>query len=216
MSRPSNTNDPPRTDRRSQKARTRQALLDTTRKLLESGKRPSVTEVADAADISRRTAYRYFPTQEKLLADSALEGLRPAMERALALTPPGTDEQSLEARLDALVRNMMKLAFENEALLRTMIQQTILEKPSNEVPRRGTRRVDWIEAALSPLKSQLSKFNYARLVSAIAVCTGMEAILVLRDIRGLTANQTIQISQWMAQVMLRDVLSANRPEGSLP
>ena len=31
---------------------------------------------------------------------------------------------------------------------------------------------------------------------------GMEAVLVLRDIRGLTAAQAIQVSQWMAQAML--------------
>ena len=193
-----------------QKQRTRRALLETARSLLQAGHRPSVTEVADAAEISRRTAYRYFPTQEKMLAEAALEGLRPVMERAFLQAPSGNDQESQEARLDSLVRNMMQLAFENEALLRTMIQQTILEKGSTEMPRRGTRRVDWIEEALAPAKAQLSKTAYERLVSSIAVCTGMEAILVLRDIRGLTAAQTIQISQWMAQAVLREALSSRK------
>jgi AcrR family transcriptional regulator len=199
-----------------QKQRTRKLLLETARTLLEAGQRPSVTEVADAASISRRTAYRYFPTQEKLLAESALEGLRPVMDRALALAPTGNDQDSLEARLDTLVRNMMRLAFENEALLRTMIHQTVLEKGSTEAPRRGTRRVDWIEAAVSPLKSRLSKGNYAKLVSALAVCTGMEAILVLRDIRGLTASQTTQVSQWMAQAILREALLTSKTGATGP
>lgn len=206
MSRPT-TKPAATTGRPHQKQRTRKLLLETARALLEAGQHPSVTEVADAANISRRTAYRYFPTQEKLLAETALEGLRPVMDRALALTPTGNDQQSLEARVDALVRNMMQLAFENEALLRTMIQQTVLEKASSEAPRRGTRRVEWIEAAIAPLRPQLGKAKYARLVSALAVCTGMEAILVLRDIRGLTAAQTIQVSQWMAQAMLRESLT---------
>jgi AcrR family transcriptional regulator len=190
------------------------ALLDTARALLESGRRPSVTEVADAAEISRRTAYRYFPTQEKLLAEAALEGLRPLMDRALALTPLGADQQSLEARVAALVRNMMKLAFENETLLRTMIHQTVLEKNPAKAPRRGTRRIDWIETALLPLRSALSKAKYENLVSAIAVCTGMEAVLVLRDIRGLTAAQAIQVSQWMAQAMLREALIESKSQNS--
>src|ERR1700753_4186685 len=106
--------------------RTRRLLLDTARALLESGRQPTVTEVADAAEVSRRTAYRYFPTQEKLLAEGALEGLRPMMDNALALTPAGDDQQGLEARIEALVGNMMRLAFENESLLRTMIQQTVV------------------------------------------------------------------------------------------
>src|SRR4051794_26242329 len=207
MSRPSSTNPPREPGRPRQKQRTRRLLLDTARALLESGRQPTVTDVADAAEGSRRTAYRYFPTQEKLLAESALEGLRPMMENALASTPAGDNQEGIEVRIDALVGNMMKLAFENEPLLRTMIQQTVLEKSTIDAPRRGTRRIDWIETAIAPLRSQLGKSRFARLVSALAVCTGMEAILVLRDIRGLTPSQTIQVSQWMAQALLREALS---------
>src|ERR1700744_753964 len=161
MSRQSKTDQPQAGGRHRQKERTRRALLDTARALLESGGRPSVTEVADAADISRRTAFRYFPTQEKLLAESALEGLRPMMDKALALTPLGSDQQSLQTRVAALVRNMMQLAFENETLLRTMIHQTVLERNPAKAPRRGTRRMDWIETALRPLRPRLSKAKYA-------------------------------------------------------
>ena len=134
------------------------------------------------------------------------------MENALAQTPAGDSQQNLHVRIEALVGNMMKLAFENEPLLRTMIQQTVMEKTTTGMPRRGTRRIDWIDAAVAPLRSQLSKALYGRLESALAVCTGMEAILVLRDIRGLTTAQTIQVSQWMAQALLRETLSAGTRE----
>jgi AcrR family transcriptional regulator len=216
MSRARSPNPQRKPGRPRQKERTRKLLLDTARLLLESGRQPTVTDVADAAEVSRRTAYRYFPTQEKLLAESALEGLRPMMEDALALTPAGDNQQDVEARIDAMVGNMMKLAFENEPLLRTMIQQTVLEKSSTDVPRRGIRRIEWIEAAIAPLRSQLSKSRFARLVSALAVCTGMEAILVLRDIRGLTPPQTIQVSQWMARAMLREALSEAKRKADEP
>lgn len=211
MSRHSSTDPPAEAGRHRQRQRTRKLLLDTARALLESGRQPTVTDVADAADVSRRTAYRYFPTQEKLLAESALEGLRPMMDNTLALSPPGDSQGDLEARIDSLIGNMMKLAFENESLLRTMIHQTVLETTTAEVPRRGTRRIDWIDAAIAPLKSQLSKAHFGRLVSALAVCTGMEAILVLRDIRGLSPAQTIQVSRWMARALLREALSTGKP-----
>ena len=71
MSRHSSSTPPTLGGRQRQQERTRRLLLDTARALLESGRQPTVTEVADAAEISRRTAYRYFPTQEKLLAESA-------------------------------------------------------------------------------------------------------------------------------------------------
>ena len=47
--------------------RTRRSLLDAAARLIRAGHTPTTTEVADAAGVSRRTAYRYFPTQEQLL-----------------------------------------------------------------------------------------------------------------------------------------------------
>ena len=60
-------------ERVQQKGRTRQALLSAAVQLVTSGARPTVAEVADAASVSRRTAYRYFPTQEQMLVEAALE-----------------------------------------------------------------------------------------------------------------------------------------------
>src|SRR5512140_3415920 len=71
------------TGRPQQRRRTRMALLSAAAKLLAAGKTPSVTEVADAADVSRRTAYRYFPTQDQLLVEAALEGFRPVVTATL-------------------------------------------------------------------------------------------------------------------------------------
>jgi AcrR family transcriptional regulator len=53
--------------RREQKSRTRLALVDATRRLLERGVTPRVEDSAAEAGISRTTAYRYFPTQRDLL-----------------------------------------------------------------------------------------------------------------------------------------------------
>ncbi len=57
----------PHTGRDKQKRRTRAAILTAVRELIRQGQIPSVADAADAADVSRRTAYRYFPTQEQLL-----------------------------------------------------------------------------------------------------------------------------------------------------
>ena len=55
------------TERVQQKGRTRRALLEAAVQLVTSGAQPTVAQVADAAAVSRRTAYRYFPTQEQML-----------------------------------------------------------------------------------------------------------------------------------------------------
>src|SRR5438034_11699722 len=51
-----------------QKARTRSALLDAARQLLAEGATPTVERAADRAQVSRTTAYRYFPNHRSLIA----------------------------------------------------------------------------------------------------------------------------------------------------
>ena len=49
-----------------QRRRTRAAIVAATAELVQAGATPSVGEIADAADVSRRTVYTYFPTLEQL------------------------------------------------------------------------------------------------------------------------------------------------------
>jgi len=195
---------PPETGRARQKARTRNLLVTTARRLIASGSRPTVAQVADAAEVSRRTAYRYFPSQRMLVSDAVLDGLRPVMEAAIAAVTPGADASSsddLESSVDVMVVAMQRLTVEHEWLLRTIIHETVLHQGSAEVRRRG-RRVEWIEMALKPWRSKLGEAKHARLVAALALCVGIEALLVLRDISGLSPAQAIEMSQWMARAMV--------------
>jgi AcrR family transcriptional regulator len=189
-----------------QKLRTRRRILVSAAALVAAGKTPTVTEAADAAQVSRRTAYRYFPTQEKLLTEAALEGLRGPMEAMLADAPLGSDAPDMETRLSLLIEQMQSMAIRNESLLRTMIHQTVLERSPAAMPRRGTRRIDWIEAALKPLAKRITAKAYARLVSGLALCAGIEALLVLRDICGLSEIEAIEVSRWAAQALLQQTL----------
>jgi AcrR family transcriptional regulator len=189
-----------------QKQRTRRDLLATASRLIAEGQRPTVTEVADAAGVSRRTAYRYFPAQQKMLVEAALEGVRPEVEAAIRAAPPGRTAAEMEQRLDALVRAVQELAVLNEHRLRTMIHLTVLEKPPLGTRARGGRRIEWIELAVAPLKPRLGRAAYARLVSALALIVGIEALVVLRDLRGLSEAQAIQASQWMARAVLHEAM----------
>src|SRR5437660_8081992 len=60
-------------ERLDQKLRTRALLLQAARELVSEGKTPSIAAVADAAMVSRATAYRYFPNPEVLLAEVPLD-----------------------------------------------------------------------------------------------------------------------------------------------
>jgi len=198
------------TERVQQKGRTRRALLAAAVELVTAGAQPTVAEVADAADVSRRTAYRYFPTQEQMLVEAALEGVRGIMTQAIEGSDGArSDIENVEARLDRAVRALQQSAVANEQLLRTMIRLTVSSQPAASAQtdpptrKRGYRRIEWIALALAPVKKKLGTRRYERLVSALAMCMGIEALIVLRDLRGLRASEAEEVSRWAAQALLR-------------
>ena len=74
-----------------QKRRTRAAILEAAKHLLREGQTPSVAEAADVARVSRATAYRYFPTQEYLLIEAALESAKTDVNQLLERSAPSDD-----------------------------------------------------------------------------------------------------------------------------
>jgi AcrR family transcriptional regulator len=193
-------------DRSRQKRRTRRAVLAAALEMMQQGKTPSVSAVAAAAEVSRRTVYLYFPTREQLLTEAALEAVRLQVEEALDLA----ESDDVEARLDTLVGTALESSIVSEVPLRTLVRITVerrLEElrggPPLDAPLRGGRRIEWIELALEPVRERLGGERFERLVSALAMVIGLEALLVLRDIRGLDQDEMEGVSHWSARALLR-------------
>jgi AcrR family transcriptional regulator len=186
--------------RDSQKARTRRDLVEAARRLVEAGGMPTVSEVADAADVSRRTAYRYFASAEQLLTEATLEGLRTGVEQMIDAGAPGEDVPS---RVDRLVEAHHEVTRTNERLLRQMIRFTIDRgQIAPGVPPRPSRRLEYVEQALAPLRDDLAPAQFERLVHATAVVIGIEARIVLEDICGLDDQEILETQRWAAQALL--------------
>ena len=186
--------------RENQKARTRRDLVGAALRLLADGGTPTVTEVADAAGVSRRTAYRYFPTGEQMIAEALLEGMRSDVEREI---DAGAPDEDMASRVNRLVEAMHRLTVSKEHLLRQMIRLTIdRDALATGVPPRPSRRLDYVEQALSPLRKDLTPADYDRLLHATAVVIGIEARIVLRDICGLDDQAIAETERWAAQALL--------------
>src|SRR5215208_1615791 len=128
--------DVPRQDKKERnfsnvRRRTRRAMIEAATRLVREGASPSVTEVADAAGVSRATAYRYFPTQESLLA----EVLVPDLETALAAEALPDD---LENRFGAAFTTLWSSDVANEVALRTVLRRG-LERPPGELAKERAR-----------------------------------------------------------------------------
>lgn len=193
--------------RLAQRRRTRKAIVDATTALLARGNTPSVADVATAADVSRRTVYMYFPTFDQLLIDATLGALSQAsVDRAIA--PAGADDD-VERRVERMVRALHRVSPEVERLGRTLIRLTVdlgAHAAGREVPRRGYRRVEWIESALSPWRERIGSARWRRLVSALAMVVGWEALIVQRDVCGLSPSEGEELSVWAARALLRTTL----------
>jgi AcrR family transcriptional regulator len=196
------------TGRIAQKRRTRKAIVAAAADLLAQGRTPSVTEVAEAADVSRRTVYMYFPTTEQLLIDAALLSMsRDTVDDALDAVD---DEADVERRVDVMTRAVQADFGNTEQQGRTLLRLTVDadrgDRPADQ-PVRGYRRVEWIERALAPLRERLDSARFERLVSALAMVVGWESLIVARDIRALSLAEAEEVSAWAARALVRATLA---------
>ncbi len=190
------------TGRTAQKMRTRNALIDAARTLIAGGVTPTVEEAAAVASISRTTAYRYFPNQRELLVAAY-----PAIElRSLLGNHPPDD---VAARLELVVGEYLRITIDNEAALRTALRLSLDPDGTQRenLHLRQGRVITWLKDALEPLSGQLSEQAITRLVYAIRAAAGLEALVWLCDIAGLTREEAKELMMWSAQSLLRASLT---------
>jgi AcrR family transcriptional regulator len=196
------------TGRTAQRRRTRKAILDATADLLRAGGEPTVNDVAAAADVSRRTVYLYYPTLDQLVLDATIGTLNVDVDAALA-AETSTDPRQ---RLQTLVRELFETMESSLPLGRKLIRLTVdAPAPDDGGPRRGHRRIGWIEWAVEPVRGRLTRSDYADLVSALALVIGWEAFIVLLDVRGLTVSRAREVSLRAVGTILDDALSRATP-----
>ncbi|MGW6918004.1 TetR/AcrR family transcriptional regulator [Kitasatospora sp. NPDC054939] len=198
------SDDPVRRGRDAQRRRTRKAIVEAAVRLSAGGATPSVDEIAAAADVSRRTVYAYFPSLDHLLIDATAGALNePPVEEALS-DPSIADDPA--ARVDALIRTLLKYSPQSLPLGRRLIRLTVDPPtggaPEPTGPRRGPRRIEWLEQACTPLRGTLSDEAYQRLISALTIVVGWEAQIALRDVRGLDPQAEEEAITWAARALV--------------
>ena len=188
------------TGRTSQKARTRNALLSAARELLAEGLYPTVEQAADRAQVSRTNAYRYFKNRRALLLATYPELEAPSLLDEHAPADP-------VARLEAAVEHFLSQTLENEPELRAQ-WRLALEPESDpaERPLRTGRAIAWFEDALAPLRDELDAAELRRLVLAIRAGCGIEALVWLTDVAGLTREQAVENMAWAARTLVQSVI----------
>lgn len=186
--------------RPAQRRRTRTAILDATMELLSDGHAPTLDRIAARAEVSRRTIYMHFPTLDQLLLDASMGAL--ASRDIEAEFEPDTDA---DERVATIVHTLYEHAEEWLPLGRRMVALTATNPPVDG-PRRGQRRVDWIERAVEPLRGRLTDEQHDRLVSSLSIVLGWEAMIVLQDIRGHARKREREVVAWTARSLVRAII----------
>lgn len=186
--------------RESQRNRTRKVLLSTAQELMEGGACPTVTDVAEAAGISRATAYRYFPTQEMLLAEVALFSVGGPLT-----VQQGTGASPAEAAA-LLVRRVAEWAYGNQQALRTLLRLSL--DPVSGVQRPG-HRTEWIATVLAPVRAKMEKGAYERLAASLTLLMGIDPVVVMEDIARVPKKQALDALEWAARTLVEGAVEGH-------
>jgi AcrR family transcriptional regulator len=188
-----------RQGRERQKNRTRRAVVSAAAELIRAGRTPTVAEAAEAADVSRATAYRYFPTQGMLLAEVALFAAGGPID-------PGGPEDGLPVpeAVARLVRRAGEWAYDSEQPLRTLLRLSL--DPSANVRRPG-HRTGWIADVLAPVRDGMDPAAYERLANALTLVVGIDPVVVMTDIAGATREQGLDALEWTARTLTEAALA---------
>jgi AcrR family transcriptional regulator len=197
-------------ERANQRYRTRKDLIAAAERLMKNGHKPSLEEVAEAARVSRATAYRYFPNVEALLIEAPLESAAPDIEALFA----GDESVDPEARIDKAEAAMHRMAFDNETGIRLMLAAALTraaqQGQDDAVPLRQNRRSALIDAALAPARGKFRKGIYAKLRAALAVVFGSESMVVFRDVLRVDEKEARQVKSWAVRALVRAALEESR------
>ena len=191
--------------RSNQKLRTRQALIDAAVALRDEGHNPTVAQVAERAMVSRATAYRYFPSPEALISETAAERDIKPLEQ---IWRPGDDPVK---GIGQAAQALNKVLIDDEIGLHVMERSFMsvwLDSETHE-PLRPGRRMSYIEPIVDSLKDVLSPRARKRLKQALSIVIGTEALIAVRDISGASVEESLDTAAWAARALVRQALQEN-------
>lgn len=189
-----------------QKQRTRKDLLRAAARLIQSGRKPALEEVAEAAMVSRATAYRYFPNIDALLLEAVLDVATPEPATLFA----GTETAGPVDRVLRVDEALNEMIAANEVPLRIMLAKSLERAVGGDedgsVPPRQNRRTALIEAALEPARPAFAPADYETLVHALALVIGTEAMVVFKDVLQLGDEDARAVRRWAIRALVESAM----------
>lgn len=189
--------------RTNQKLRTRAAIVDGARAVIEAGGDVSMPLVAEAALVSEATAYRYFPDLVTVLGEAfgqlwvdPTEAMRPVEDVADPV-----------ARVVHAATVLLSEVSAYQGAVRVMMSAGIT-RPTGPPVRPG-RRIALIDHALGPLEARVKGADRAalrQLKHDLALVISAEAFFTLVDLFDLSPQEAIASGTHAAEVLAAEAV----------
>lgn len=196
---------------RGARARTRRLMLETATALMQQGVTPSVSDVAEAAAVSRATAYRYFPSQAALVSAMVDEALGPILDWQ-------SEAADAEQRVVDLFTVTMPRILEFEATFKAALKLSLEQWARRQAGTLGDEphfkrghRVELLQSAIAPLRRSLPRKQFQRLAEALSLVYGLEVLIVLKDIWGRDFEESHDTAIWAARTLVRAAIAESPP-----
>jgi AcrR family transcriptional regulator len=196
-------------ERPNQKLRTRRALVEAVRELVQKGERPTVAKTARLALVSEATAYRYFPDQSALVREAYLAPWA-GVDAAFAGL---SGDAGLADRVAAATESLLRFIIGNETAVRAVMGLSLLRSIEGEVGRAEARamrpghRLALIDAALKPFAETIARQHLRRLRLSLAAIISSETLVSLKDHCGSNDDEVIEIAVWTARAVVQAALT---------
>jgi hypothetical protein len=117
-----------------------------------------------------------------------------------------------------VVAAFTRMIVDSEAQARTMLRLSMEADPVErlQLALRQGRAMKWIEEALAPLQPDVSAAELHRLAVAIRSATGIDALVWLTDVAGLSRDDATNLVRWSARAMLTAALDDRSTAATKP
>ena len=198
------------------RARTMRLMLHTAVALMQEGHTPSVSEVAEAAGVSRATSYRYFPSQTALVGAVVDAALGPVLD--WQPRSPRADE-----RVADLLRRSLRRIGRFEATFRAALRLSLEHWSKTRAGTLGAEarfrrghRMELLRNAVEPLRGIVSDTELDRLTKGLSLVFGIEAFVVLKDMWAMEQDDVEETINWVAQTLIGAVTNDARSAAITP
>jgi AcrR family transcriptional regulator len=173
---------------------------------MAQGQLPKVADVAKEALVSRATAYRFFSSDEALIAEAAIDVRTPTATQLFE----GDRSLDPEERLLKANAVMHDVVWKNQKQMRFIVARLLDQSNgSREMPRQN-RRTDFIHTALAPARDRFDAATYRKLCAAVALVIGAESMFVFHDVLQIEEAEARKVENWVVRVLTQAALVESR------